>query len=107
MAPLAASIVIPTLGRPDTLRTVLCALSHQTVVADDYEVVVSVDGLDVLDGKDAGFGKRILFGSDQMVWPHTIAVAIDTIEQAPFLSAAQKRDIFYNNAVRFLRLPKP
>jgi predicted TIM-barrel fold metal-dependent hydrolase len=53
---------------------------------------------------DAGFGKRILFGSDQMVWPHTIAVAIDTIEQAPFLSAEQKRDIFYNNAARFLRL---
>ena len=55
---------------------------------------------------DAGFGKRILFGSDQMVWPHTIAVAIDTIEQAPFLSAEQKRDIFYNNAARFLRLTK-
>jgi predicted TIM-barrel fold metal-dependent hydrolase len=53
---------------------------------------------------DAGYGKRILFGSDQMVWPHTIAVAIDTIEKAPFLSAAQKRDIFYNNAARFLRL---
>jgi predicted TIM-barrel fold metal-dependent hydrolase len=27
-----------------------------------------------------------------------------TIEQAPFLSAEQKRDIFYNNAARFLRL---
>ena len=54
---------------------------------------------------DAGYGKRILFGSDQMVWPHTIAVAIDTIEKAPFLSAEQKRDIFYNNAARFLRLP--
>jgi predicted TIM-barrel fold metal-dependent hydrolase len=53
---------------------------------------------------DAGYGKRILFGSDQMIWPHTIAVAIDTIEKAPFLSAAQKRDIFYNNAARFLRL---
>jgi uncharacterized protein len=53
---------------------------------------------------DAGFGKRILFGSDQMVWPATIAIAIDTIEQAPFLDAAQKRDIFYENAARFLRI---
>jgi predicted TIM-barrel fold metal-dependent hydrolase len=53
---------------------------------------------------DAGFGQRILWGSDQMVWPATIDVAIDTIEKAPFLSAAQKRDIFYNNAARFLRL---
>jgi predicted TIM-barrel fold metal-dependent hydrolase len=32
------------------------------------------------------------------------ATAIKTIEEAPFLSAEQKRDIFYNNAARFLRL---
>ncbi len=55
---------------------------------------------------DAGFEKRILFGSDQMVWPGTIGKAIETVEQAPFLSASQKRDIFYNNAARFLRLSK-
>jgi predicted TIM-barrel fold metal-dependent hydrolase len=53
---------------------------------------------------DAGFEKRIMFGSDQMVWPKTIAKAIETVEQAPFLNASQKRDIFYNNAARFLRL---
>lgn len=53
---------------------------------------------------DAGFGKRILFGSDQMYWPGTIGAAIAAIEDAPFLSAEQKRDIFYNNAGRFLRL---
>jgi uncharacterized protein len=54
---------------------------------------------------DAGFGKRVMFGSDQMVWPETIERAIAVIEQAPFLSPAQKRDILYNNAARFLRLP--
>jgi predicted TIM-barrel fold metal-dependent hydrolase len=53
---------------------------------------------------DAGFGTRVMFGSDQMVWPGTIDRAIAVIEEAPFLSAAQKRDIFYNNAARFLRL---
>ena len=53
---------------------------------------------------DAGFGKRILFGSDQMIWPGAIDVAIDTIEEAPFLTAAQKRDIFFHNARRFLKL---
>jgi predicted TIM-barrel fold metal-dependent hydrolase len=52
---------------------------------------------------DAGFEERILFGSDQMVWPKTIEVAIRTIESAPFLSEKQKRDIMYNNAARFLR----
>ena len=52
----------------------------------------------------AGFGKRLLFGSDQMVWPEGIGMAIEGIESAEFLTAEQKRDIFYNNAVRFLRL---
>jgi uncharacterized protein len=54
---------------------------------------------------EAGFEKRILFGSDAMVWPQTIAVAIESIESAAFLTEEQKRDIFYHNAARFLRLP--
>jgi predicted TIM-barrel fold metal-dependent hydrolase len=53
---------------------------------------------------EAGFGKRVMFGSDQMIWPETIDVAADAIEQAPFLTAEQKRDILYNNAARFLKL---
>lgn len=53
---------------------------------------------------EAGFGKRILFGSDQMIWPQTIEIAIESIESADFLSEEQKRDILYENAVRFLRL---
>ena len=53
---------------------------------------------------EAGFGQRILFGSDQMIWPETIRVAVDSIESADFLSEAQRRDILYNNAARFLRL---
>ncbi len=51
-----------------------------------------------------GLGKRLLFGSDQMVWPEAIGMAIEGIESASFLTEEQKRDIFYNNAVRFLRL---
>ena len=45
-----------------------------------------------------------MFGSDQMVWPETLEVAIQSIEQAAFLTPGQKRDIFYNNAARFLKL---
>jgi predicted TIM-barrel fold metal-dependent hydrolase len=52
----------------------------------------------------AGLGKRLMFGSDQMVWPEKIEAAIEAIEKAPFLTQEQKRDIFYNNASRFLRL---
>lgn len=55
---------------------------------------------------DAGFGNRVMFGSDQMVWPGVIERAIEVIEEAPFLSETEKRDIFYNNAARFLRLSK-
>lgn len=53
---------------------------------------------------NAGFENRIMFGSDQMVWPEAIPIAIQGIEQAPFLNQQQKRDILYNNAARFLRL---
>ena len=54
----------------------------------------------------AGFGKRIMFGSDQMVWPELIGQAIEGIESAPFLTDEEKHDIFYNNAARFLGLPE-
>lgn len=55
---------------------------------------------------DAGYGKRIMFGSDQMVWPDAIPVAIASITEAEFLTEEQKRDILYYNAARFLRLDK-
>jgi predicted TIM-barrel fold metal-dependent hydrolase len=55
---------------------------------------------------DAGFTNRVMFGSDHMVWPGTIERAIAVIEEAPFLTQQQKRDVFYNNAARFLRLSK-
>ena len=54
---------------------------------------------------EAGFGKRVMFGSDQMLWPEALPIAIQAVESADFLTAAQKRDIFYYNAARFLRLP--
>ena len=44
-----------------------------------------------------------MFGSDQIVWPGAIERSIATINDAPFLSGNQKRDILYNNAARFLR----
>lgn len=55
---------------------------------------------------DAGFANRIMFGTDEMLWPESIKTAIESIESASFLTNEQKRDIFYNNAVKFLRLSK-
>ena len=53
---------------------------------------------------DTGYGDRLMFGSDQALWPEAIELAIEGIESADFLTEDQKRDIFYNNAVRFFRL---
>jgi predicted TIM-barrel fold metal-dependent hydrolase len=53
---------------------------------------------------DAGFGDRVMFGTDQVAWPGLMAYSISIIENADYLLPAQKRDILYNNAARFLRL---
>ncbi|GAB2509852.1 hypothetical protein GCM10027084_26350 [Pseudoxanthomonas sangjuensis] len=50
---------------------------------------------------DAGFAKRIVFGSD---FPNQVEPGIDAIVSAEFLSDAQKSDILCGNATRFLRL---
>lgn len=53
---------------------------------------------------DAGFGNRIMYGTDQMVWPDVISVGIETVNNADFLTLDQKKDIFYDNAAAFLGL---
>jgi predicted TIM-barrel fold metal-dependent hydrolase len=53
---------------------------------------------------DAGFEDRILYGSDQMVWPDLVGAGIERIRHAPVLTAPQKRKILYGNASRFLRI---
>jgi uncharacterized protein len=52
----------------------------------------------------AGFADRLMFGSDQMVWPQTIRLGIDAIQTAGFLTESQKRGVLCVNAARFLRL---
>jgi predicted TIM-barrel fold metal-dependent hydrolase len=53
---------------------------------------------------DAGYGNRVMFGSD--VGLDDFGKGIQAIQEAEFLTEDQKRDILYNNAVRFLRLPR-
>jgi predicted TIM-barrel fold metal-dependent hydrolase len=55
---------------------------------------------------EAGFEDRVMFGTDQMIWPKLMRTSISVIEQADYLTPQQKRDILYNNAARFLRLDK-
>ncbi len=47
---------------------------------------------------------RILFGSDQMVWPQMITPAVESIRDAPFLSDQNKRNILGENARRLLKI---
>jgi predicted TIM-barrel fold metal-dependent hydrolase len=58
----------------------------------------------LLHADDCHLDKRLMFGSDQMIWPEAIGMAVEGIESARFLTAEQKRDIFCRNAARFLRL---
>jgi hypothetical protein len=51
---------------------------------------------------DAGFAKRIIFGSDFPTG--NVAAGIDAILSADFLTPEQKSDILCGNAMRFLRL---
>ena len=53
---------------------------------------------------DGGFGDRVMFGTDQVMWPKLIAYSIGIIQNADYLTPEQKRDILYNNAARCLRI---
>jgi len=52
----------------------------------------------------AGFGKRIMYGTDFISWPRMFEGSMGVIEHAQYLSEEQKRDILFNNAARFFRM---
>ena len=54
----------------------------------------------------AGYLNRVMFGSDQMVWPYAIEKSIKFLNSLTFLTNQDKEDIFYNNATKFLKLKK-
>lgn len=97
-------------GWPFLDHTVALMYAHPQVYVDIGVITWTTPGSEFrrfLKGLvDAGYGKRIMFGSDQMVWPARIAQAVSAVEDADFLTAGQKDDIFYNNAVSFFRLAR-
>ncbi len=54
--------------------------------------------------KDYNVLDRVMFGTDQMVWPEAIEMAIDKVQSLDFLTLEEKEGIFYMNAARFLNL---
>lgn len=51
-----------------------------------------------------GFLDRVMFGSDQMVWPDAISQSIVYLNSLDFLSESEKEGIFYSNAAGFLNI---
>ncbi len=56
------------------------------------------------NAKHAGYLDRVMFGSDQMVWPYAIENSITFLNSLDFLTEKDKEGIFYDNAARFLKL---
>ncbi|WP_340152285.1 amidohydrolase family protein [uncultured Marivirga sp.] len=56
------------------------------------------------NAKKYGLIDRVMFGSDQMVWPHAIEKSINELNSYSFLTEEDKKKIFYDNAVNFLEL---
>lgn len=54
--------------------------------------------------KEYGFLNRVMFGSDQMVWPEAITSSINFLKALDFLTKEEKDLIFYKNAKTFLGL---
>ena len=49
---------------------------------------------------------RVMFGSDQMVWPEAITSSINFLNALSFLTKKEKKMIFYKNAKKFLGIDK-
>jgi len=95
-------------GYPFLEETIAFLHAHPRVYADISEINWLIPRAEFHEYLrrlvQSGFGSRLMYGSDQMFWPAAIGMSIEAVEAAPFLSEAQKRDIFCGNAARFLRL---
>jgi len=58
----------------------------------------------VREAKRRGMLDRVLFGSDQMVWPEAVGRSVEAVQGLDFLTAEEKGAILYDNAARFLGL---
>jgi len=56
--------------------------------------------------KNAKVLDRVMFGSDQMVWPEAISKSIEFLNSMDFLTAEERKMILYENAKTFLNLER-
>ena len=95
-------------GYPLVERTIALMQAYPQVYSDTgmLHAILTKRGYDDFLGRmfDAGLGKRLMFGTDQIIWPDMIEIAIGMVESSRVLNDEQKRDILYNNAARFFRI---
>lgn len=82
--------------------TIYADLSLINWLMPEAEFQKYVLGLTTMNGVECDLTKRLMYGSDQMVWPDAMELSINNIQNIPFLTKEQKADIFYHNAKRFL-----
>jgi predicted TIM-barrel fold metal-dependent hydrolase len=92
----------------DNLLTLLQANSHVYVDVAGFIWSYPIKEVNAYIQRivEAGFEDRVMYGTDQLVWPKLMETSIAVIDRASYLTPQQKRDILYNNAARFLRLDK-
>ena len=103
----ALRISIEASGFPFLESTIALMLHYPNVYGDlsTWKYTREIFEWYLLRLLDAGLGSRLMFGSDVGEGrPEVIGESIEAIESISFLTQVQKRDIFCNNAARFLRL---
>lgn len=95
-------------GLPQFDRTIALMQQYPQVYAGTgvLQAVMTKEGYESFLERmiEAGLGKRLMYGTDQMIWPGMIERSLRRVEESKVLTKAQKRDILYNNAARFFRL---
>ncbi len=103
----ALRISIEASGFPFLESTIALMLHYPNVYGDlsTWKYTREIFEWYLLRLLDAGLGSRLMFGSDVAEGrPEVIGESIEAIESISFLTQVQKRDIFCNNAARFLSL---
>lgn len=89
-------------------KAIMCMFSNVYVdvsvinwILPDEEFQSYIQSLTNMRGVECDLTKKIMYGSDQMIWADAIELSINNIQKIPFLNKEQKADILYNNAKRF------
>ncbi len=97
----------------DWYEHALRLMAYYPQLYTDIAVLLWVEPLDqryavefLKAAKKAGYLNRVMFGSDQMVWPYAIEKSVKFLNSLSFLTKKEKEDILYNNAATFLKLKK-